>query len=246
LLTQLSGDVHFDHVSFRYSADGPLILDDVSIRAKPGEFIAVVGESGSGKSTLVRLALGLEEPSSGAVYYDGHDISRLDIAVLRRHVVSVVMQENTLQDGLIMDNIVGMDESLTVDDAWQAARDAAVDKDISAMPMGMYTPMSDNASTVSGGQCQRIRIASALVRKPTVLLLDEATSWLDAESQALTMSGIEKSSATRIVIAHRLSTIRHANRIYVLQAGRVVQEGSFDELSEIDGPFRTFIDRQIA
>ena len=239
----LTGEIHFDRVSFRYSDTGPMVLDNVTIRAKPGEFIAVVGESGSGKSTLVRLALGLETPSSGTVYYDGHDLSRLDHDSVRRQI-GAVMQENALMPGTVLDNINGVDDRLTLDDAWRAARQAAVDQDITAMPMGMYTPMGESGSTFSGGQCQRIRIAGALVRNPGILLLDEATSWLDTNSQALTMESIEKTSATRIVIAHRISTIRQASRIYVLQAGKVVQEGTFEELAGTAGLFRRFVERQ--
>jgi len=240
---KLSGEILFDHVSFRYSESDPLVLDDVTIRAKSGEFIAIVGESGSGKSTLVRLALGLETPSSGTVYYDGHDLARLNPDSIRRQI-GVVMQENSLLPGTVMSNINGVDENLTIDDAWQAARQAAVNEEISAMPMAMYTPMGGTGSTFSGGQQQRIRIAAALVRKPSILFLDEATSWLDAKSQELTMEGIEKANATRIVIAHRISTIRQASRIYVLQAGRVVQEGTFEHLSRADGVFRRIVERQ--
>ncbi len=242
---QINGEIVFDRVSFRYSESGPLVLDEVTIRTKPGEFIAVVGESGSGKSTLMRLALGLETPSSGTVYYDGHDLARINADFLRRQI-GVVMQENSLLAGTVMDNINGVDESLTLDDAWRAARQAAIADDIAAMPMGMHTPMGGSGSTFSGGQVQRVRIAAALVRRPSILFLDEATSWLDAKSQELTMAGIENSSATRIVIAHRISTIRQASRIYVLQAGKVVQEGTFEQLSKADGLFRRFVERQSA
>ncbi len=239
----LNGEILFDRVSFRYSDTGPLILDNVTIRAKPGEFIAIVGESGSGKSTLMRLALGLETPSSGTVYYDGHDLARLNSASVR-HQIGAVMQENSLLLGTVMDAINGVDESLTLEDAWRAAEQAAVADDIRAMPMGMHTPMGGTGSTFSGGQLQRIRIAAALVRRPGMLFLDEATSWLDSKSQELTMRGIEKASATRVVIAHRISTIRQASRIYVMQAGKLVQEGTFERLSQVDGLFRDFVERQ--
>ena len=244
-VTRLHGDLVFDRISFRYSETGPLILDDVTIHARSGEFIAIVGESGSGKSTLMRLALGLETPSSGTVYYDGHDLARLNPDSVRRQL-GIVMQENSLLSGTVMDNINGVDASLTLDDAWRAAGQAAVADDIAEMPMGMHTPMGGTGSTFSGGQQQRIRIAAALVRRPSILFLDEATSWLDAKSQALTMEGIERANATRIVIAHRISTIRHASRIYVLQAGKVVQQGTFEQLSESDGLFRRFVERQSA
>ena len=241
---ELSGDIHFDHVSFRYTDDGPLIIDDVSIRARPGEFVAIVGESGAGKSTLIRLALGVEEPTGGGVYYDGRDLAHLDRHSLRRQI-GVVMQDGALRSGNILDNIIGVGDDLTIDDAWRAARLADVETDIAAMPMEMFTVVGDSSATFSGGQIQRIRIAAALVRDPRIVFLDEATSWLDARSQAQVMRGIESLAATRIVIAHRLSTIRKAERIYVLQAGRVVQEGGFDELFNADGPFHDLVQRQM-
>ena len=240
----LSGHIQFDQVSFRYSEDGPLIIDDVSFEVRPGEFVAIVGESGSGKSTLMRLALGLEDPISGAIYYDERELAYLDRSSVRRQI-GMVTQNGSLQPGDILDNIVGMGDDLTIEDAWRAAKLANVDEEIAAMPMGMFTPVSDNSSTFSGGQTQRVRIAAALVRRPRVVFLDEATSWLDARSQAEVMRGIESIAATRIVIAHRLSTIRRAERIYVLQGGRIVQQGDFDGLAGVDGPFRELIERQI-
>ena len=243
----LDGELLFDRVSFRYVDDGPAILDDVTIRAARGEFIAIVGPSGAGKSTLVRLALGLEDPAAGGVYYDGRDLAHLDRRMVRRQI-GVVVQNASLRPGTVMDNITADSAgALTEDDAWRAAHLAGVADDIGAMPMGMFTPVGDNSRmTFSGGQEQRIRIAAALVRKPRILFLDEATSWLDAHTQAEVMRGIERITATRIVIAHRLSTIRKADRIYVLEAGRVVQQGGFDELFDAAGPFRDLMRRQIA
>ena len=240
---RLTGDLLFDHVCFRYDANGPDILHDVTIRAAPGESIAIVGESGSGKSTLVRLALGLETPLSGGVYYDGRNLARLDAAAVRRQI-GVVPQDIALQPGTILSNITGSAEDLTLADVWRAARLAAVDEDIAAMPMGMHTPVSENGNTLSGGQRQRLAIASALARRPPIVVLDEATSWLDSATQEEAMARIEATAVTRVVIAHRLSTARNANRIYVLRAGRVVQEGTFEELSATDGPFRELMRRQ--
>ncbi len=241
----LNGSLRFDHVSFRYTQDGPQVLTDVSIHARPGEFVGIVGESGAGKSTLLRLALGLERPISGAVYYDDRDLEHLDRQSVRSQL-GVVVQDVPLQPGNILENIIGIGGDLSVEDAWRAARLADVEYDIVAMPMGMFTPVGDNASTFSGGQMQRIRIAAALARNPRVLFLDEATSWLDTDSQARVIRGIESLSATRIVIAHRLSTIRNADRIYVLQDGHVAQEGTFEELLRQDGPFRGLAERQMA
>lgn len=243
LSSELRGEVHFDHVSFRYAEHSPLILDDVSIHVNPGEFVAIVGESGAGKTTLLQLALGLEEPVIGSVQYDGRNLAHLNRRAVRRQI-GVVMQDGALIPGNILDNITGSLGDLTAKDAWQAAHLAAVDDEISSMPMQMYTLVGDSDATFSGGQAQRIRIAAALARQPRIVFLDEATNWLDTDNQAKVMRGIENLSVTRIVIAHRLSTIRKADRIYVLDGGKVVQQGGFDELFEAEGLFRSLMLRQ--
>lgn len=242
---ELRGGLRFEQVSFQYYEDGPLVLDEVSIEAQPGEFVAIVGESGAGKSTVMRMALGLEEPTGGAVYYDNHDLSNLAARSVRRQI-GVVAQDGSLQPGNLLDNIIGVSADLTIEDAWRAARIADVDEDITAMPMQMFTVVGDSMDTFSGGQMQRIRIAAALVRNPPIVLMDEATSWLDADSQARVMQGVENLAATRVVIAHRLSTIRNADRIYVMSGGRVVQQGAFEELYETEGVFRNLVERQMA
>ena len=241
----LSGDVHIDHVSFRYTEDGPLVLRDVSIRARAGEFVAVVGESGAGKSTLFRLALGLEAPLSGAVYYDGRDLGRLNRRAVRSRI-SMVVQDASVHPGTVLENIVGLSGDFTEADAWEAARLAAIDEDIAAMPMGMHTVVGDSASVFSGGQIQRIMLAAALARDPSVLFLDEATNWLDNRSQARVMESVAGLAVTRFVSAHRLSTIRMADSIYVIEGGRVAQAGTFDALMETEGPFRNQMRRQMA
>ena len=238
------GDVRLDHVSFRYAEDGPLVLRDVSIHARAGEFVAVVGESGAGKSTLFRLALGLEAPASGAVYYDGRDLGRLDARAVRSRI-GMVAQDASLQPGTVLENIIGLSGDLTEEDAWRAARLAAVDEDVAAMPMRMQTIAGDGSPLFSGGQIQRILLAAALVRNPSVLFLDEATNWLDNRSQAQVMERLAGLAATRFVSAHRLSTIRLADSIHVLQDGRVVQTGTFDDLLETEGPFRELVRRQM-
>ena len=241
----LGGDLVFDHVTFRYQEGGPLILDDVSIRARPGEFVAIAGESGAGKSTLFRLALGLDQPSSGAVYYDGRDLKHLNLRQVRRKI-GVVPQQVQLHPQDLWDNIAGDHEEATADDAWEAVRIAGVDREIRSMPMGMLTPVGAGGSVTSGGESQRITIAHALIRNPRILLLDEATNWLDNDSQANVMRNLADLTSTRIVIAHRLSTLREADRIYVMGAGKVVQEGSFPELVDAKGPFRDLVRRQMA
>ena len=197
------------------------------------------------RARLVRLALGLETPTGGAVYYDDRDLAYLDRTAVRRQV-GVVLQDRGVHTGTVLDNVIGLDQTLTVDDAWRAARQAAVARDIAAMPMPMHTSIGERAAVMSGGQSQRIRIASALVRNPRIVFLDEATNWLDRKNQAALMEGIRKSTATRIVVAHRISTIRAAHRIYVFEAGKVVQVGRFDQLANRDGPFRDLARRQMA
>ena len=241
----LGGEIRFDHISFRYDPDGPLILDDVTIRARPGEFIAIAGESGAGKSTLFRLALGVDRPFAGAVYYDGRDLRRLNLKQVRRKI-GVVPQSVRLHPQDIWDNIVAHHEEASAEEAWQAARTAEIEREIKAMPMGMMTMVGTSGAVLSGGESQRVTIARSLMRNPRIMLLDEATNWLDNESQAQVMRNLAVLTSTRIVIAHRLSTLEQADRIYVLQAGKVVQTGSFRELMKQGGEFRKLVRRQIA
>jgi NHLM bacteriocin system ABC transporter ATP-binding protein len=240
----LRGRVEINHVSFRYDPDGPLVLDDVSLRAEPGEFVAIVGPSGAGKSSLFRQLLGFEEPEAGSVYYDDHPLSELNVEAVRRQM-GVVLQNGRLMSGTIFENIAGVSQ-LTMDQAWEAARMAGLDKDIEMMPMEMFTFLSEGTSAISGGQRQRLMIARAIAPRPRILLFDEATSALDNRTQAIVSSSLENLKATRIVIAHRLSTIMNADRIYVLKAGRIVQSGTYAELMEREGPFRDLAARQIA
>jgi NHLM bacteriocin system ABC transporter ATP-binding protein len=241
---RLQGRVVFDHVGFRYRKDGPLTLDDVSIRADPGECIALVGPSGSGKSTILNLLLRFETPLAGAIYLDGQDLGSLDIAAVRRQL-GVVSQDSRLMSESIFENIIcgGL---ATMDDAWEAARHAGLAEDIENMPMGMHTIISEGGSNISGGQRQRMLIARALIRKPAILIFDEATSALDNRTQAIVTESLHRLKATRIVVAHRLSTVRHADRIYVIDQGRVVQQGSFDELVSQPGMFAHLMRRQMA
>lgn len=241
---KLTGKIELEHVSFRYRADGPLNLDDVCIKAEPGEFIAFVGPSGSGKSTTIRLLLGFDTPEVGTVYYDGQDVSGLNIAAVRRQL-GVVLQNGRINSASLFENISG-GALVTMDEAWEAARMAGFAEDIEAMPMGMHTVISEGGTNLSGGQRQRMLIARSLVLKPKILIFDEATSALDNRTQAIVSESLERLRVTRIVIAHRLSTIRNADRIYVIEAGRVVQQGSFDELAQQEGLFAKLMARQIA
>jgi NHLM bacteriocin system ABC transporter ATP-binding protein len=240
---QLQGRIVFDHVSFRYRKDGPLTLDDVSISVRPGECVALVGPSGSGKSTVVNLMLRFESPSSGTISFDGQDLAGLDIAAVRRQL-GVVNQDSKLMADSIFENIVCGGLS-TMDDAWAAARAAGLTEDIEQMPMGMHTLVSEGGTNISGGQRQRIMIARALVLKARILIFDEATSALDNETQRIVTESLSTLKVTRIVVAHRLSTIRAADRIYVIEQGRVVQAGTYDTLMQEPGLFAQLMKRQM-
>ena len=243
---EITGNIEVTQVHFRYQPDGPLILKDVSLQVNSGEFIGIVGASGSGKSTLMRLLLGFELPESGAVYYDGQALSNVDLLEIRRQI-GVVLQNSQIMRGSIFDNIVGAGSArLTLDDAWAAARMAGCEKDIRAMPMQMHTVLPPGGGSLSGGQRQRIFIARAVVKKPRVLFFDEATSALDNSTQAIVSKSIAGLQATRIVIAHRLSTIRNADRIYVMDKGRIVQTGAYHELLKQEGVFAELAKRQMA
>jgi ABC-type bacteriocin/lantibiotic exporter with double-glycine peptidase domain len=230
-------------VSFRYSAAMPLVLDDVSLRIEPGTFVAFVGPSGSGKSTLLRLLLGFETAESGDILFDGQSLSTLDTASLRRQI-GVVLQHSRVTTGSIFDNITG-GLPYTLEDAWAAVRLAGLAADIEAMPMGMHTLVMEGSSSISGGQRQRLMIARALIGRPRVVLFDEATSALDNRTQALVMQSLDRLSATRVVIAHRLSTVERADRIFVLEHGRIAESGSYAELMAGNGPFSRLARRQI-
>jgi NHLM bacteriocin system ABC transporter ATP-binding protein len=239
----LTGRVDIRNVSFRYNPEDPLVLDGVNITVEPGQFVAFVGPSGSGKSTLFRLLLGFETPENGAVSYDGQDIRGLDLKSVRRQT-GVVLQRGAVLPGSIFENIVGA-APLSEDDAWEAARMAGFDEDIKNMPMGMHTLLNDGGGALSGGQRQRLMIARAIVRRPSILLMDEATSALDNRTQAIVAESLNHLNATRIVIAHRLSTVIHADRIFVIKAGEVVQHGSYDELIAVPGPFQDIAKPQL-
>lgn len=242
-VTSISGGVVMDHVSFRYSDDMPYILKDMSLNVAPGEYVAIVGKTGCGKSTLIRLLLGFEKPETGAIYFDGKDINSLDPGTLRRKI-GTVMQSGGLFQGDIYSNIVITDPELTLEDAWEAAEKAGIADDIRRMPMGMYTVISEGQGGISGGQRQRIMIARAIAPKPKLLLFDEATSALDNKAQRQVSEALDKMGCTRIVIAHRLSTIRHCDRILVLDGGRIIEDGSYDELIAKDGFFAELVERQ--
>ena len=230
VVKRITGQIDIRGLKFRYADDMPLLFDGLNLTINSGDYVALVGTSGCGKSTLMRLMLGLEHPLGGSIFYDQYDLSDINLRSLRQYCIGICMQDGQLIEGTIRDNIIFSDPHLTDEDAWEAARLAALDKDIRKFPLGMDTPITVDGKGVSGGQRQRILIARALVRRPKVLFLDEATSALDNISQHIVVENLAKLTCTRIVIAHRLSTIRQCNRIIVLKDGRVADDGNFKEL----------------
>ncbi|WP_242345365.1 peptidase domain-containing ABC transporter [Anaeromyxobacter terrae] len=238
---RLRGAVDLEDVSFGFSPAGPPTLLDISVRIRPGEKVAIVGPSGAGKSTLARLLLGMHLPSSGTIAFDGRDLRMLDLQKVRAQM-GVVLQETFLFDDTIRANLSLTDEELPLERLRTAARLACVDDVIEGLPHGFGTRLGDNGSVLSGGQRQRLNLARALVHDPAILLLDEATSALDLETERRVHDSLASVGCTRILIAHRLATVKDADRILVLQAGRIVQEGTYDELSRRDGLFRSLVE----
>ena len=240
---RLRGGIELSHVSFKYGGMSENVIDDLSLKIKPGEYLAVVGATGCGKSTLLRLLLGFEKPQKGSIYYDRYDLSRVDLRSLRRKI-GVVMQDAKLFSGDIFANITISAPEMTLDGAWEAAELAQVAEDIRKMPMGMNTLISEGQGGISGGQRQRLMIARALAPKPKILMFDEATSALDNITQKKVCEAIDALRCTRIVIAHRLSTIRRCDRIIVLSKGKIVEDGTYDELIAQNNYFADLVARQ--
>ncbi len=237
----LTGRIDISNLSFRYTEDGPWIIDGLDLSIAPGDYVAIVGATGCGKSTLLRLLLGFESPQNGAVFYDGKDVGRLDIRSLRRRI-GTVLQDGKLFRSSVYGNIVITSPDRSLDAAWEAAEIAQIADDIRAMPMGMHTDLSGGG--VSGGQRQRILIARAVASKPSILIFDEATSALDNVTQARISRALDQMHCTRIVVAHRLSTIRNCGRIIVLDKGKIIEDGSYEELIEKNGFFAELVARQ--
>jgi NHLM bacteriocin system ABC transporter ATP-binding protein len=238
----LAGRVELSAVTYRYPGMDTPVLHDVSFTAEPGEFVALVGPSGSGKSTIVRLLMGFDRPESGSVTYDGKDLSTLDARAVRAQI-GVAMQSAAVTGADIGAVITG-DWPLTDDDAWAAAAKVGLADDIRALPMGLRTMIGDNAVTFSGGQRQRLVLAAAIARNPRLVILDEATSALDSVTQATVSESFDRLQVTRVVVAHRLGTIRNADRVIVLDHGRIVQEGTYDALAAVPGIFQNMVRRQ--
>lgn len=243
VLTRLSGNIELNNVSFRYNESMPNVIDNLSLKIKAGQYVAIVGKTGCGKSTLMRLLLGFEKADRGAIYYDNKDINSLDLKSLRRKIGSV-MQNGKLFQGDIYSNITISAPWLSVDEAFEAADIAGIGEDIRRMPMGMFTMISEGSGGISGGQRQRLMIARAIAPKPKILMFDEATSALDNITQKKVCEALDAMKCTRIVIAHRLSTIKQCDRIIVLDGEHIVEDGTYDELISKKGFFYELVERQ--
>ena len=242
-ITSITGQIEISHLSFRYEKEGRMILDDLNLTIPARQYVAIVGKTGCGKSTLMRLLLGFETPEKGSIFYDRKDMRTLDPGSLRK-CIGTVMQDGDLFSGSVFENITISAPNLSVKDAWEAAEIAGLADDIRAMPMGMHTVLQEGAGGISGGQRQRLMIARAVAPKPRLLLLDEATSALDNITQKQVSEALDKMKCTRIVIAHRLSTIRHCDRILVLDNGKIVEDGTYEQLIEQNGIFADLVARQ--
>ncbi|MBO4374922.1 MAG: NHLP bacteriocin export ABC transporter permease/ATPase subunit [Lachnospiraceae bacterium] len=243
VVEKLMGGIELNNVTFTYNENMPNVLENLSLKISPGQYVAIVGKTGCGKSTLMRILLGFEKPQRGGVFYDGRDIERMDLKSLRRNIGSV-MQNGKLFTGDMYSNIVINNPRLTLDEAWEAAEMSGLADDIRSMPMGMFTLISEGMGGISGGQRQRLLIARAIAPKPRILMFDEATSALDNITQKTVSESLEKLKCTRIVIAHRLSTIRQCDRIIVLDKGHIIEDGSYDELIAKNGFFAELVERQ--
>ncbi len=240
---RLQGGIRLVEVTFRYGAETRPALDDLSLDIEPGELVAIAGPSGSGKSTILRLLLGFEEPEQGSVLYDDHPLASLDLGAVRRQL-GVVLQDGQLLPGTIHDNLAGV-ASLSESEAWELAEIVALADDIRAMPMKLATVVTLNGGAFSGGQRQRLLIARALAARPRILLLDEATSALDNITQRVITDNLAQLGMTRVVVAHRLSTMAGADRILVIQNGRLVESGTYEDLMAERGRFHALASRQV-
>ncbi|HEV2553517.1 MAG TPA: ATP-binding cassette domain-containing protein [Bosea sp. (in: a-proteobacteria)] len=241
-LADPQGAVSIVSLSYRHDASSPAILQDVDLAVAPGQYVGIVGPSGSGKSTLIRLILGLTTPEAGAVFLDGVDTRKLDMAALRRRI-GIVGQGASLFPGTLRDN-VALGAGLRDAEIWDSLRLAGIDRDIAAMPLGLGTVIGDTNPMLSGGQVQRLLFARAIATRPKLVILDEATSALDPAAQATVTNTIRELGITVIAVAHRLETLQSCDCIYMLERGRIVEKGGFDELASGSGPFAAMLGRQ--
>lgn len=241
----LGGRIEVRNLSFRYAAEGPLVLDNLSLTVEAGEYLAIVGASGCGKSTLLKCLLGFEKPLQGKIYYDNLDLEQVNKQELRKKM-GVVLQNDSTISGSIIDNIRLTCPDASYEQVMATVRAVGLEEDIKHMPMGIRTMLSERGDTISGGQKQRITIARAIINQPAILFFDEATSALDNVTQDKVIHTLDHLPATRIVIAHRLSTILKCDRIIVMDQGHIVESGNYDELMARQGLFYDLATRQIA
>jgi subfamily B ATP-binding cassette protein HlyB/CyaB len=244
-LPAIQGAVRFEHVRFRHRLDGPVVLEDICLDVRPGEVVGIVGPSGSGKSTLAKLLQRLYVPEAGRVLVDGVDTAAIDPAWLRRQI-GVVLQENVLLNASIRENIALADPGMPIEAVTAAAQLAGAHDFILELPEGYDTMVGERGASLSGGQRQRIAIARALATRPRILIFDEATSALDYESERIVQQNLRQivHGRTVFIIAHRLTAVRHATRIVTLERGRIVEQGSHDELLHADGRYAALYNMQ--
>lgn len=234
----LRGEIHFENVSFNYPSGREVALKEIALTINAGETIAFVGESGAGKSTLVNLAIGFRSPTAGKVSLDGHDLREMDLRTYRRQI-GVVPQTTLLFNGTLRENVTYGLEKVSAETLWRVLADANLAEFVRGLPKQLDTPLGEQGAQLSGGQRQRLAIARALVRDPRLVILDEATSALDTESERLVQEALMRltKDRTTLIVAHRFSTIRHAQRIVVLQKGKIVEQGTHAELLAQQGHF---------
>ena len=244
VVRKVSGAIELDHVSFAYPG-GLGAIEDLSLSIRPGEKVAFVGTSGCGKSTLLKLIMGAERPLSGVVYVDGRDLASTDVRSYRRRVGSV-FEFSRLIPGTVRSNICFTPRPVSEAQAWEAAEKACIADDLRAMPLGIDTEISEsNSSGFSGGQRQRILIARAFATKPDIMVLDEATRALDNVTQSKVLDAVYAEDCTVLMVAHRLSTVVGCDRILVMEAGKIVEEGTYDELMAMGGAFARLVHKQV-
>lgn len=230
---------------FRYDKNSPYVINGLSAHIHEGESVGIVGMSGCGKSTLIRLLLGFEKAEQGSIYIDGIDILELDLKSFRRKI-GVCLNSTGLISGDIYSNITLTKPDAAIEEVNAAVEAAGLAETIAELPMGIHTPINQENCTLSGGQRQRVLIARAILAKPSILIFDEATSALDNNTQAKITENLNRLKCTKIIVAHRLSLVRSCDRILVMDKGVIVQEGTYDELSNTDGLLQQLMKRQTA
>lgn len=243
VVKKVRGNITLRNITFGYSDNMPPVLENLGLQIRQGEYVAIVGATGCGKSTILRLILGFEKPNHGDILIDGKNLNSLDLTSLRRNI-GIVLQNGEIIRGTIFSNITISHPELTEEDAWKAAEIAGIADDIRRMPLKMNTPLPDGGRGVSGGQKQRLLIARAIVAKPKILIFDEATSALDNITQKAVSDAIGELACTRIVIAHRLSTIQQCDRILCLDKGKIAEEGTYQQLMDMNGIFTELVKKQ--